>query len=96
MIIMVKKDIDLDTAVTLIMGEMQSFRKEVNSRFTVLEADVQTIKEDTHHIRKELYEINRRLDLLEEQHGQVRGYAKEIDDLRTRVKYLEQQLLSRA
>jgi len=105
-----KKDMDLDTAVTLIMGEfnnvrteIQVFKTEVSTRFDVIETDIQVmktdiqaIKEDNHYARKELYEINRRLDTIEEQVGHVRGYAKEIDDLRSRVKVLEHTLLSRA
>ena len=43
-------------------------------------------------IEAELRDIRDRLDLLEEQVGSMRGYAKEIDELRGRVRDIEQHL----
>lgn len=44
-------------------------------------------------MESELASIHRRLDILEEQTSGMRGYAKEIDELRARVVFLEKHLL---
>jgi len=40
-------------------------------------------------IEAELRGINRRLDLLEEQVGSLKGFSKEIDELRSRIRDIE-------
>ena len=47
----------------------------VHSRLSTIEADLRDIRD--------------RLDLLEEQVGSMKGYAKEIDELRGRVRDIE-------
>ena len=43
-------------------------------------------------IERELASINRRLDALKEQFGNLKGVTKEIDDLRGRIRVIEQHL----
>lgn len=93
------KKMDLDTAVTLIMGEVQDFRQEVHERFDgvdkrfdSIEKRLGSLEEEMHVVRSELYRISTRLDWLEEQIGNIPGFAKEIDELRERIKIIEQTL----
>ena len=54
--------------------------------------DVADVRSDLAAIHHELRDINRRLDTLEEQFGNIKGVTKEIDELRARVKSIEQHL----
>ena len=58
--------------------EFNNFRGEVNSRFS--------------HLEKEIATISSRLHAIEESIADMRGYAKEIDDLRTRISDIERHL----
>lgn len=62
-----------------------SVRFEMNEKFVEVHAELRAI-------RHELADINRRLDRLEEKYGSVKGYAKEIDEMRTRLKNIEKHL----
>ena len=59
-------------------GEFDEFRSETAENFRA--------------VRSELRDINRRLDALEEQFGNLKGVTKEIDELRGRVKSIEEHL----
>ena len=76
--------------------EMHSFRKEVNDRFDRVEKRLDTLEEDVRYIRKEIYVISGRVEWLYEQIGNIPGFAKEIDDLRSRIAVIEQTLIARA
>lgn len=49
-------------------------------------------KDDIASLRSELREINERLDGLEDSVGGLRGYAKELDELRARIGAIEKHL----
>ena len=59
---------------------------------TDLKGDVARVGEQLTSIEAELRGINHRLDLLEEQVGGLKGFSKEIDELRNRVKEIERHL----
>ena len=69
---------ELRTEVQDFRTEFNNFRGEVNSRFS--------------HLEKEIATISSRLDAIEESIADMRGYAKEIDDLRTRISDIERHL----
>lgn len=64
--------------MTSFRNDMVGFRSEVSQRLSGIE--------------RELADINRRLDTLEEDVADIRGYAKEIDDLRARMRAIERHL----
>lgn len=71
----------------------------VERGFSAMADDLAEIKDqltetNTHltSIEAELRDIKSRLDLLEESVEGVKGYATEIDELRGRIKVIEQQL----
>jgi len=50
------------------------------------------IREELKPIHHELKEINRRLDMLDEQYKNLKGVTKEIDELRDQVRAIEKHL----
>jgi cell division septum initiation protein DivIVA len=66
-------------------GEFEDFKDEVGARFDIVEARLS-------RITSELTQIVRQLDELDEQVGGLKGFAKEIDDIRARVKEIERHL----
>jgi len=58
----------------------------------IVREELEPIHQRLSNIEAELREIRGRLDLLEEQVGSMRGYAKEIDELRNRVRDIERRL----
>ena len=69
----------------------QQFAK-VDMQFLKIEENFHEIRQDLRSIRTELAYINRRLDHLEDQYGNIKGYSKEIDELRARVKDIEKHI----
>ena len=61
----------------------------IDTRLDTIEGRLDGIEDDMRYIKAELKDINYRLDRLEEGVKDVRGFAKEIDDLRTRVRAME-------
>jgi archaellum component FlaC len=61
-------------------------------QFAKIEENFHEIRQELRSVRTELSYINRRLDHLEEQYGNIKGYSKEIDELRARVKDIEKHL----
>lgn len=59
-------------------AEMLQFRTETTQRMSGIE--------------RELAEINRQLDRLEQDVADIRGYAKELDELRSRIRAVETHL----
>lgn len=64
--------------ITALRGELDLFRAETAINFQSL--------------RAELIDIRERLDALEESVGNMKGYAREIDELRARTNAIEQHL----
>jgi hypothetical protein len=50
------------------------------------------IREELKPIHHELREINRRLDVLDEEYKNLKGVTKEIDELRAQVREIEKHL----
>lgn len=81
-----------------VRDELSDLRSEMTTGFAGIRAEISDIretmatKEDVKELRAELREINMRLDNLEEAVGGMRGYAKEIDGLRTRLAAVEKHL----
>ena len=71
--------------VGTIQGQVGTIQRQIET----MQEHILNIETDIKSIKVELAYINRRLDSLEEATRDMRGYAKEIDDLRARVKYLE-------
>ncbi len=82
------KDDVRDIAREVVREELEPFKKEVRAEFEKVHAELRDI-------RAELRDITARLDTLEEKVDGMRGYAKEIDELRARVSHLEKQLAAR-
>lgn len=66
-------------------GEMQIFKAEVSEQFAQVHAELRSI-------RDELRSVDRRLTALEDAVKDMRGYAKEIDELRSRMMAIEEHL----
>ena len=52
----------------------------------------EVIREELRPIHHELREINRRLELLDEDYGNLKGVTKEIDELRAQIRVIEKHL----
>jgi predicted nuclease with TOPRIM domain len=59
---------------------------------TELKGDIAPVGEQLTSIEAELRRINHRLDVLEEQVSGLKGFSKEIGDLRARVPQIEKHL----
>jgi chromosome segregation ATPase len=57
-----------------------------------LKGDIASLGAQLTSIEAELRGINRRLDFVEEQIGSLKGFSKEIDDLRARIAQIEKHL----
>jgi predicted nucleic acid-binding Zn-ribbon protein len=79
---------------TFAENAMEEFDR-INGRLDRVEADVAELKDDMRAVRRDIADINRRLDRLEERGESNAGFAKEIDELRQRVLILESQLKSK-
>jgi predicted nucleic acid-binding Zn-ribbon protein len=66
--------------------------KSIDERFDAINKRFDSVDEELRAIRNELSHINRRLDLLEEQVGGMKGFSKEIDELRDRIKSIEKHV----
>ena len=94
-----KQDVaEIRDEVSQIRGEVLEIRHEVSEVRSVMvtKTEHEAFRQETfdHMARNssELATINRRLDNLEEQVGGLKGFAREIDDVRARVKDIEKQL----
>lgn len=91
-----KPEDGFDRLARLIKSEGEDIRREmregfakVDMRFSKVDEQFVETQAELRAIRHELAEINRRLDRLEEDADAVRGYSKEIDELRIRVRNIE-------
>lgn len=66
----------------------------VETRLDRIEEQLVSINGELRSVRMEIKEINRRLDALERSAQSARGHAVEIDELRARVKRMEDFLKS--
>ena len=73
-----REDVTEIRAVMVTKTDHQAFRQEYHDQF--------------YRIATELMGINRRLDKLDEQVAGLKGFAREIDDIRARVKDIEKHL----
>jgi len=81
-----------DTLARLIKSESDDIRKEMHKGFAHVAEHFVEVHGELRAIRNEIAAINRRLDRLEEHYGSVKGYAKEIDEIRARIKNIEKRL----
>jgi septation ring formation regulator EzrA len=58
----------------------------------IIREELEPIHGRLSNIEAELRDVRERLDLLEEAVGSMKGYAKEIDELRDRVRNIERHL----
>lgn len=72
-----------------IRSEMREGFAKIDGRFVKVDEQFVETQAELRAIRHELADINRRLDRLEEDVDAMRGYSKEIDELRTRVRNIE-------
>lgn len=70
-------------------GQVDERFTKIDERFDRLETKMD---HEFAHVHAELRDIHGRLDVIEERVGLQSGYAKEIDDLRARVAFLERRL----
>lgn len=93
---------NIDKLAELMMGEFHRVDERfvgvdkrldaMDVRFDAIDARFDRLEEEVRAIRHDIANILDRLDVLEEQVGSIRGYSKEIDELRSRVNILEAQL----
>ncbi len=80
-----KNENGFDKLARLIKSESDDIRRDMHEQFS-------EVKMDLRSIRTELLDINRRLDRLEESVEAMKGFSKEIDELRSRVKNIEKHM----
>ena len=90
---------DFERFTRIILDELHTmqkdaseFRNEFNEFRTGSRAAFATMNSRLSHLEKEIATISSRLDAIEESIADVRGYAKEIDDLRNRISDIERHL----
>ena len=93
---------EMEKFATLVVGEMHEMEDRLSkrmdgmdSRLDKIDSRLDRIEVRLDHIEAELSIINKRLDILEEQGASNAGFAKEIDELRTRVRILETTLANK-
>lgn len=64
----------------------------IDHRLDGIDGRLDKIENELQHINRELQYVNKRLDSLEERTEGMKGYAKEIDELRTWVQKLEDKI----
>lgn len=79
---------DIDRLASVMLAEFA----RLNERFDRLDPRLDAIDGRLSGIGHELGEVMRRLDHLDEEIGDIRGYAKEIDALRDRLRTIETHL----
>ena len=66
-------------------ADVAELRLELNSFRTEAEKNAR-------ELRKDLAEINKRLDLIEQNYANLKGVTKEIDDIRAEVRAIQKHL----
>jgi predicted nucleic acid-binding Zn-ribbon protein len=80
-----KNENGFEKLARLIKSEGDDIRRDMHEQFSEVKMDLQSI-------RTELLDINRRLDRLEESVEAMKGFSKEIDEMRARMKNIEKHL----
>lgn len=87
-----KNESSFDKLARLIKSESDDVRGDMSkTRFDMNEGFVE-VRGELRSIRTELADISHRLDRLEQNVDAMRGYSKEIDEVRSRVKNIEKHL----
>ena len=96
------KEPDFERLSRLVLDEFKRVHDRldtVDDRFDAMgggldriETRLDQVDQRLSHIESELASINRRLDALDEQVASLKGFAKEIDELRGRVREIEKHL----
>lgn len=101
-----KEETAYDKFAQLVVGEIHDLREHMDSRFEAVDKRFDTvdkrfetidkrfenIENELSHINASLAYITGRLDALEEKVACLTGYAKEIDELRERIRAIERYL----
>ena len=83
---------DILEAVNFIKEKVGQLPTKDDVRAIIREEVPNMIREELKPIRHELREINRRLDVLDEEYKNLKGVTQEIDELRAQVREIEKHL----
>lgn len=83
---------DIERFSRLVLDAIHEFRNEFEYFGEDTSERLGRMEERLMSIERELTEIDHRLSKLEEDVADIRGYAKELDDLRTRLSAIERHL----
>ena len=83
---------DILEAVNFIKEKVEQLPTKDDVRAIIREEVPNMIREELKPIHHELREINRRLDVLDEEYKNLKGVTKEIDELRAQVREIEKHL----
>lgn len=83
---------DFERFSRLVLDAIQEFRNEFEDFGAETSERLGRMEERLTSIERELAEIDRRLSKLEEDVADIHGYAKELDELRTRLNAIEHHL----
>ena len=84
-----------DTFTELMMGEFHELREgqeRIEVRVGRLEGQMTDVLERVRSLQSDMADVFRRLDRLEEQGASNAGFAKEIDELRTRMNAMQKEI----
>jgi prefoldin subunit 5 len=83
---------DILEAVNFIKEKVEQLPTKDDVRTIIREEVPGMIREELKPIHHELKEINRRLDMLDEEYKNLKGVTKEIDEIRDQVRAIEKHL----
>ncbi len=83
---------DVLESVEFIRSNFSERFDKIDERLDGIDGRLDKIENELQHINRELQYINRRLDSLEERTEGMKGYAKEIDELRIWVQKLDDKI----
>lgn len=86
------RETDLQRFSRLVLDEIKDFRDDVDQRFDQVTTRFDAVDAHLSHMTAELTHIVRHLDALEEHIAGLKGFAKEIDEIRARVNDIERHL----
>ena len=82
----------LDTLTALVEKGFAAVADDIAGLKIETRSHFLALAEDVGEIRSVLRDINRRLDMLDEQYVNLKGVTKEIDELRDQVRAIEKHL----
>jgi prefoldin subunit 5 len=83
---------DILEAVNFIKEKVEQLPTKNDVRGIIREEVPNMIREELKPIHHELREINRRLDMLDEEYKNLKGVTKEIDEIRDEVRAIQKHL----